>query len=494
MVLQVVERNVLANFAARVWAGVISILLIPVYIRYLGVEAYGLVGVFVSLQALLLLLDLGLGATVSREFARFAGTRDRAAYLLDLLRTLEVLYWAMALLIALLVLALSGPIARHWLSPETLTADSVATTVGLIGITIAAQWPTALYSGGLAGLQRQVRLSTLISGFATLRYLGAVAVLHFISPTIEAFFCWQLLVAVLQTPTLRFNLLRVCPAAPRPGALRLQAVLPLWRFATAMLGITMAGTVITQLDKVVLSRALSLQDFGYYSIATAAAGSLYMAVGPVFNAFYPRFAALFEARDRAAIRADFHQGNQILAVVLFPVMWLVVFHADDVMLLWTGDPQLATRVGQLLVPLVAGNTINGLMNMPYALQLGAGWTRIPLVTNLAGLAFLLPALLYGTIHHGALGAAMAWLLFNLVYLAITVVIMRRVALHEATAHWLLRDIGLPMATSLAVFGGSELLFSAPLSLPQGMLLTAFAVACTITSAPRVRSMVRTALG
>ena len=120
MALKLVEKNVLSNFLARVWAGLISIALIPVYIRYLGVEAYGLVGIFVSLQTLLLLLDLGLGATISREFARFGEVKEKSAYLRDLIKTLEVVYWTMSVLIAVLVISLAPIITSHWLSPENL--------------------------------------------------------------------------------------------------------------------------------------------------------------------------------------------------------------------------------------------------------------------------------------------------------------------------------------------------------------------------------------
>ena len=46
---------------------------VPVYISYLGIEAYGLIGLFATLQAWLSLLDLGLSPTLNREMARLRG-------------------------------------------------------------------------------------------------------------------------------------------------------------------------------------------------------------------------------------------------------------------------------------------------------------------------------------------------------------------------------------------------------------------------------------
>lgn len=488
MALTIVEKNVLSNFLARIWAGLISIALIPVYIQYMGVEAYGLVGIFVSLQTLLLLLDLGLGATISREFARFSKANEKSEYLLDLLKTLEVFYWAMGAVIALTVVSLAPIITSHWLSPESLPADTVTTTIKLIGLTIAFQWPSALYSGGMSGLQRQARLSAVVSILSTARYVGAVAVLHFFSPSIEAFFCWQLLIGIIQTPILRYNLMKVFPPVKRKGIIRFSTLAPLWQFATGMLGISILSTLVTQLDKIILSKMLSLEEFGYYSIATAAAGSLYTVVGPVFNAFYPKFSQLYEEGKTAVIDGDFHQGNQILAVALFPVMWLMFFYSVDVLLIWTGSLDLASKVGVLIVPLVVGNTINGLMNIPYAVQLAAGWTRIPLFTNLAGLLLLLPALLHASIKYGAIGAATVWLLFNVIYMIITVIVMQRLAFKGRTRTWLLKDIGLPMIISFFIFLVSSFLVVDFLPMYAVLFLSALAFACTIISAPRVRAI------
>jgi len=42
---------------------------VPLYIKYLGVEAYGLIGIFAILQSMLALLDMGMKPTLSRELS-----------------------------------------------------------------------------------------------------------------------------------------------------------------------------------------------------------------------------------------------------------------------------------------------------------------------------------------------------------------------------------------------------------------------------------------
>jgi O-antigen/teichoic acid export membrane protein len=70
---------------------------VPLYIKFLGIEAYGLIGFFAMLQASFQILDLGLSQTMNREMARYSALRDKAGEARDLVRTLEVVYWAIGL-------------------------------------------------------------------------------------------------------------------------------------------------------------------------------------------------------------------------------------------------------------------------------------------------------------------------------------------------------------------------------------------------------------
>jgi O-antigen/teichoic acid export membrane protein len=65
-----VKRNIAANYLGQVWTAVMGLAFVPLYIRYLGMEAYGLIGVFAMLQTWLSLLDFGLTPTLTREMAR----------------------------------------------------------------------------------------------------------------------------------------------------------------------------------------------------------------------------------------------------------------------------------------------------------------------------------------------------------------------------------------------------------------------------------------
>ncbi len=61
------KKNIIANYASQLYVTGVGILILPLYIKYMGAEAYGLVGFFTMLQAWFAVLDLGLTPTIGRE-------------------------------------------------------------------------------------------------------------------------------------------------------------------------------------------------------------------------------------------------------------------------------------------------------------------------------------------------------------------------------------------------------------------------------------------
>src|ERR1700743_3477278 len=104
-----VRQNLSANLLSRLLSGGVNLACIPGFLRVLGVGEYGLIGVWGLIETFANLLDLGLSPTMVREMASAAGDADGASQLRDLVRTLELGYWAIGLLIGAGV-ALSAPL------------------------------------------------------------------------------------------------------------------------------------------------------------------------------------------------------------------------------------------------------------------------------------------------------------------------------------------------------------------------------------------------
>lgn len=220
-----------------------------------------------------------------------------------------------------------------------------------------------------------------------------------------------------------------------------------WRFTAGMSGIALSATVLTQLDKVILSKMLGLEEFGHYMIATAIVGGLYFLIMPVFNVVYPRLSALAVTGDTGKLTDLYRLGTTLLATMLFPIAMLLVVYAEELVRIWTGNPAVASSVAPVIGLLAIGSALHGVMFFPYALQLAYGITRLPLTINMILIAILVPLIVFFTLTYGVFGGAMAWLIFQVLYVLLGTWLTHRQLLQGVGMLWLFRDVGIPFVLS-----------------------------------------------
>lgn len=486
-----IKRNLLANFAGMGWTALMGLACTPFYIMFLGIEAYGLIGFYLMLQTGLQILDFGLSPTMNREMARYSVMPEKAAEARDFVKTLGTLSWSIGTMIVVMVFLAAPYIANHWIQNESIATLEVQRAVMIMGALVALQLPIGFYQGGLLGLEHQVILNVLKISMITLGNGGAVLVLWKISPTIIAFFGWQILIYGVHVSLLMFFLWRSLPHSGRSPRFEPSLLRNVWRFASGMTGITISAIILTQLDKVILSRLLSLKVFGYYTLAGVVASGLYMIINPIFNAVFPRFSSLAATGNEEELSLLYHRSSQLMAVLVIPLAALIALFSHDIVLLWTGNMEVANNTSPIISILVIGTAMNGLMNTPYALQLSHGWTRIGLTINTLLIFLFIPSILYMTTHYGPAGAASVWAALNCIYVAIGVPLTHRRILKREAGRWFSIDIGLPLLAGGFVIVGGRMTIDVPeapiTAIAYLFLLLLASSGAALLSAPQLRA-------
>lgn len=152
------KLNVLASYASQIYLIVISIAILPIYMKYMGAEAYGLVGFFAMLQGLFALLDFGLTPTISRQTAQYNAGAVAALEFRQLFRSLSIIFAFIASVGGGLLFYFNGYIAEHWLKIENLIIADVLFCLQIMAICVALRWMTGLYRGVISGFERIVWL------------------------------------------------------------------------------------------------------------------------------------------------------------------------------------------------------------------------------------------------------------------------------------------------------------------------------------------------
>lgn len=444
------KRTVLVGFAAQLYVALIGVVMMPIYLRHLGPEAFGLVGFFVMLQVWFQLLDMGLGPTLARELSRYRAGMLDAANAWALTRALEWLFGLLAVCFAVLAYLAGDWIAADWLNPERLTVDEVAISVALMGGAAGARWLVGLYRGGLVGLEEQVRAQAINVVMATLKSMGVLLVLIYVEASARSFFIYQGVMAIIEVLLFRGIFYRYMPEH-RPS------IWPCWaalrgvgRFAGGMGFVAGMWVLITQLDKLVLARTLSLQDYGYFTLAVTAASGVSILFAPLHQAVQPRLTILATQQHEAGLTSLYRIVTQLTVGMMCAIAGVMALFAEPLLLAWTGDADAAHRAAPILFWYALGNGVVGILSVPFLLQYARGQLRLHIVGNAIFGVFWVPAVIYMASRYGGVGAGIAWLTGNLVFLLVWPVQIHARLMPALKWAWLRRDVGAVAGASAAV--------------------------------------------
>ena len=477
------KRNILASYASQIYVTLVGILILPLYLQYMGAEAYGLVGFFTMLQAWFNLLDMGLTPTVARETARFHGGAIDALSYRRLLRALQIIFAAVAVLGGSLLLACSGLIAQRWLKVQTLPLDQVQLALQLMAVGVALRWMSGLYRGCISGAERLVWLGGFNAFVATLRFVGVLPVLVWVGHTPTVFFVYQLLVAVVEQAGLLAMSWRLSPRFPAGQALGwspatlFAPIKPVLRFSLSIAFTSSVWVLVTQTDKLLLSSILPLDEYGYFTLAVLVASGIMMVGGPISGAIMPRMTRLQAEGQEAQLIAVYRQATQLVVVLAIPVALVLGFFAPQVLWAWTGDAALAAQAAPVLTLYAAGYGFLAVGAFPYYLQYAKGHLRLHIIGNALFVLLLIPSIVWAATHHGMVGAGWAWLLANAVYFVLWTPLVHRQFAPGLHARWLLNDILRP--ASLAALGAAAAWLAVDWAGTRGVLVLQLLVAGSV---------------
>ena len=436
------------SLSTRAWTALLSLAAMPLYLRYLGAEAFGVVGLFLSVQVIVGFFDFGLGATLTRQISISESRKDFSNSANQAL-TFEIAFLLLTTVVSIVLVVSTPLIATHWIQDSTIDKDALSKILVLASISIAALLPTTIYSAALIGLQRQTSLAIAQFCFISFR-VGITILLLQWDNNLAVFFAAQIFCSLSQSWGTRWLLWRNLKLSQKEASVQFALLMHGAKFTAGTLGISLTTLLLTQIDKVILSRILTLSEFGVYVLCTTLANGIYVVIQPVFNLLFPRFSHLHEKNDEHSIVNLYRLASQAIAVLIIPITMLILFFSTETLLVWTGNKEISILAAPVLQLLIATNAINGLMNMPYVLQLSHGWTSLALRVNYVAIVILIPALIWTSTKLGAIGAALIGLVLQLSIIIFVPYLTHQRCLKQEKKYWYLYSVLIPIILS-AVF-------------------------------------------
>src|SRR4051812_20312393 len=216
--------NILANFSGQVWSMGLSLVFTPIYIHALGVESYGLIGVYLLLLGLVQMFDFGLGATLNRELSRRFYLPENRRELKTLVKTAEFVYATLVILMVGGLMLGAGLLAGSWINVTESSRENVKYLVMLMSILLGLQWPLGLYQNILMGMHEQPTANLANASYATFANLGAALLILGTHSGVEAFFISMAVVSFFQLIHFRILCWRKLGPGGDPGVINIHVL------------------------------------------------------------------------------------------------------------------------------------------------------------------------------------------------------------------------------------------------------------------------------
>lgn len=447
-----VVKNSVFNIVSRGWSIISLYIFVPLWIKFVGVEGYGVITFYSVLMTLMHFADAGLSGTLTREFAR---VEPYNGYKRDFLRTFETVYFGIAFFVFIVVFFFSGFFVDHFLKSDAIPHDDLVQCVKIMAIILAFNFMVTLYGGGLMGLQRQILEGSLNIGYSICRGVLVLFPLM-INANVKVFIWWQLLSIIILFIVKRTCLFRIVNKDGSKATFRIEYFKNVWKYALGLMIMAIVAALNTQLDKLVTGNLLSLESLGYYAIAGTLGTAVVTIAHSLCNAFYPELTRLVSIGDKAQIVKPFLFFSFAVSLVTSAIGISVLFYCSDLLQIWTRNNLIVENATIPAMILIAGNIVVSLQYSTYYLAMANGHTKTNVMLASSMLIIMAPSVYVLTKNFGLNATPIPYFFINLfasIYMAIVLI---NKFLKGSLVNWTKNSL-LPIIVSLLIIAPSSLI-------------------------------------
>jgi O-antigen/teichoic acid export membrane protein len=399
-----VKRNTLINFAGSVAPLLIALVLVPLYLRMVGEDRYGVLMLAWLFLDYFAFFDLGIGKATANQLARFrdAPIPARAA-----------LFWTGALvngilgLIGGIVFSMLGEYVSSGYFGNNLTTELQDELLAAVPWMALAVPVGTLSSVGIAALEARER-------FVVLNALQVLVSVLIQGVPIVIAWCWGpaldrlIASAVVCRAATGVLLFLACRRyVPLQGLPRFRKSLagPLFRYGGWVTITALIGPILVSIDRVLIGSQIGPNAVAHYAVPYNLVTKLQILPASLTRALFPRFSLLeWEESVRMAMQAVFG-----LAGITLPLIVAATIAMEPFLTIWVGSgfAKVAAPLGEILL---AGVWINNLAWIPSTMLQGQGKPDVIAKFHAIELIPYAVVVWVGLAQGGLPGAAWAWVL------------------------------------------------------------------------------------
>lgn len=344
--------NTVSNYIGVIWMGFGILLLYPIYIKILGEEQWGLVSACISIQAMLMILDVGFSQIMPRDIAQAHSKLD----VNNIYQSYFLYYFTISILGGSLIFIFSNWLSENWFNAESYISE-LKMIIKIASLQFIFQFLNSVNSGFWNGIQNQKITNISQVSFFTLKHISSLLLLMIYPSAIIYIICFTSITIIEFFTNFTYikikNKLKV--------TLNKVIALETWNIvknnSSFSLGVIL-GVCVSQLDKILFSQQLSIKEYGIYVVVAQLGLAFLQLQYPVMKAIIPAVSA--RGKD-SLFNIISPKYIMLLAIFTLSPALFTSIYSYEILLLWTGNEYIA-HIGHLALSLICLSVI---LNLPY---------------------------------------------------------------------------------------------------------------------------------
>lgn len=438
-------KDIGSNYFVQACSVISNLLFIPVLIHIMGVEAYGFVAIYTFIQAWIFILDAGLTPSLSRAMTHYLSGEITLRNISNLIKTIEVTFAFFSFIMCLATYWFNNLLLSFILNNDALKHEAVGLTMFLIVLLSCTRLFETIYRSALLGLEKTFSYNKINLFFVIFRMLLSYFFLCF-EPSVNYFFAAQIIATCLSILFYANATYNTLAAKFLFGSFSLKAIREVKGYAGGLFLIMLLTLVVTQIDRIILTKNVSMLDISYYGIAMTLSGSIILLTTPVTQVLLPRMTSYVANNSKELLLKLYRLSTQINTAIACSCGIVLLFFAKECVFLWTNNLELSNKVEHIVRILSLGFIFNSIYYFPVAFQLAHGYTKISVYLGIFFLLFVVPLYFYFIPVYGIVSAAYISMMIQFINVTIGSLITYKIKLNKFFIKWWLYDIIIPISS------------------------------------------------
>ena len=433
------HKNIFSVYFDQIYLLAAGLFFVPFFIKYLGVACYGLFGLFAVAQGIFQLLDAGLAPTLTRQATRYVAGVSNAKTFRHEFFLGEVVFVSVSSIGLLVLLTWTLLSNRPWVSSQDINLNVVKLSLVFIFLTVAIRFICSLYKGVLRGFESHIVIGWIGIASTTCRFILAIPLIIYSSGSPIPFFALQALISLLELSICRWLVRLNMPAVKIDLSQIPEVFRGLWRFSGAISILSLAWIFLTVIDRLILSRTITLEEYGIYTLGITIAGVTNGLTSPIGTVMGPRLATLVGEGKLTDALCLYKKYTYLITLLAGAICSSLFFFAAEIVWVWVGDRAVGEAAKQVVMFYGIGYFFVAVSTCAYQLQFARGRLRLNVVGAIIQSA-LLPVVIYlGVSSYGLAGVAKAWCAIQIVYFVFWIPVIHRDVSPDFHFKWIFKD-------------------------------------------------------